>query len=139
MSLWKSWLLEQYCSEKKVFEQLSSLENIPKIDSDIVKQLYYEDNQNAKKVIHEFCSYLTIAINNAITTYAPEIIYLNSQIISDIPEILQITKDMLVSSFNKGINIEISSLGSEASLYGGSAVNIKSFLNIQNLTLINEI
>ncbi|MGO0916407.1 hypothetical protein ACTPEM_25270, partial [Clostridioides difficile] len=26
-----------------------------------------------------------------------------------------------------------------ASLYGGSAVNIKSFLNIQNLTLINEI
>ncbi|EGT5274956.1 MarR family transcriptional regulator, partial [Clostridioides difficile] len=81
----------------------------------------------------------TIAINNAITTYAPEIIYLNSQIISDIPEILQITKDMLVSSFNKGINIEISSLGSEASLYGGSAVNIKSFLNIQNLTLINEI
>lgn len=40
--------LEQYCSEKKVFEQLSSLENIPKIDSDIVKQLYYEDNQNAK-------------------------------------------------------------------------------------------
>ncbi|MGO1041949.1 ROK family transcriptional regulator [Clostridioides difficile] len=131
--------LEQYCSEKKVFEQLSSLENISKIDSNTVKQLYYANNQNAKKVIQEFCSYLSIAINNAIATYAPEIIYLNSQIIRDIPEILQITKDMLVSSFNKGINIEISSLGSEASLYGGSAVNIKSFLNIQNLTLMNEI
>ncbi len=54
MSLWKSWLFRTVLFRKKVFEQLSSLENIPKIDSDIVKQLYYEDNQNAKKLFMSF-------------------------------------------------------------------------------------
>lgn len=37
---------------------------------------------------------------------------------------------MLVSFFNKGINIEILLLGFEVFLYGGFVVNIKSFLNI---------
>lgn len=62
---------------------------------------------------------------------------MNSSVIRRIPDILSIIHNNLESSFNKDIAIENSRLGSKASLFGATALNIRNFLNISHLKIIN--
>ncbi len=129
--------LEQYASENAILKKYQQLTGESLVSPDFLAQKYSENQPEAGTVIAEMTDYLTIGVNNVITNFAPEIVYLNSPIIRRIPEIAENIAIGLTSSFNRHVIIVSSSLGSKASLYGAASVSIKNFLNIKNLKLID--
>ncbi|HEO8419965.1 ROK family protein [Niallia sp. FSL W8-0635] len=129
--------LEQYCSDKVLLEQFKETKQLSDVTPDLLAELYYANDPSVQELIQQHCYNLSKGINNIMTFFAPKLIYMNSSVIRRIPDILPIINDNLQSSFNKDIVIENSNLGSKASLFGATALNIRNFLNISHLKIIN--
>ena len=129
--------LEQYCSDKVLLEQLKDRKQLSDITPDLLAELYYAHDSIVLEIVQQHCYNLSKGINNIMTFFAPKVIFMNSSVIRRIPEILSLISDNLESSFNKDIIIENSSLGSKASLFGATALNIRNFLNISHLKIMN--
>lgn len=129
--------LEQYCSDKVLLEQFKETKQLSDVNPDLLAELYYANDPSVQELIQQHCYNLSKGINNIMTFFAPKLIYMNSSVIRRIPDILPIINDNLQSSFNKDIVIENSNLGSKASLFGATALNIRNFLNISHLKIIN--
>ncbi|CAM5704413.1 ROK family protein [Niallia circulans] len=129
--------LEQYCSDKVLLEQFKELKQLSNVTPDLLAEHYYDNDSAIQELIQQHCYNLSKGLNNIMTFFAPKIIYMNSSVIRRIPDILSIIHNNLESSFNKDIAIENSRLGSKASLFGATALNIRNFLNISHLKIIN--
>ncbi|MFP3720228.1 ROK family protein [Niallia circulans] len=129
--------LEQYCSDKVLLEQFKELKQLSDVTPDLLAEHYYANDSAVQELIQQHCYNLSKGLNNIMTSFAPKIIYMNSSVIRRIPDILSFIRDNLESSFNKDIVIENSRLGSKASLFGATALNIRNFLNISHLKIIN--
>jgi len=123
--------LEQYCSQssllnfyrKKIGNKLLTIDNLI-ID-------YKNGESTAVEIVDEFTRNLSIGMINLMGTYGPEIIYINSKIIKDIPSIIEKIRKHLAQSIYKQIPIEISQVAQKASLYGATAMNIQNFLGVK--------
>lgn len=129
--------LEQYCSDKVLLEQFKELKQLSIVTPDLLAEHYYANDLAIQELIKQHCYNLSKGINNIMTFFAPKIIYMNSSVTRRIPDILTFISNNLESSFNKDIAIENSRLGSKASLFGATALNIRNFLNISHLKIIN--
>ncbi|MEK4908493.1 MarR family transcriptional regulator [Niallia circulans] len=129
--------LEQYCSDKVLLEQFKELKQLSDVTPDLLAEHYYANDLAVQELIQQHCYNLSKGLNNIMTSFAPKIIYMNSSVIRRVPDILSFIRDNLESSFNKDIVIENSRLGSKASLFGATALNIRNFLNISHLKIIN--
>jgi predicted NBD/HSP70 family sugar kinase len=129
--------LEQYCSDKVLLELFKEKKELTDVTPDLLAELYFAKDPLVQEIIQEHCYNLSKGINNIMTFFAPKLIFMNSSVIRRIPEILSLISNNLQSSFNKDIVIENSSLGSKASLFGATALNIRNFLNISHLKIIN--
>jgi predicted NBD/HSP70 family sugar kinase len=130
--------LEQYCSEKVILDSYAKKIGRESISTNDLQIAYDNGDAIAKELIQEVSMYLAIGINNIISFYAPEIIYLNGVIISKIPDIISLIQEQLVGSSNKKIPIYGSNIGCNATLLGASSINIKNFLKIKYLKLANH-
>ncbi|MDY3249857.1 MAG: ROK family protein, partial [Candidatus Choladocola sp.] len=69
--------LEQYASERALFADLSAAKNQPVTVSEFGR-LYHRKDPDAQKLMDNFIKYMSIAINNLLNTFNPDIIVLNS-------------------------------------------------------------
>ena len=60
--------------------------------------------------MNDFARYLSIAINNILTAFNPEIVIINSKFTNQFPEILDDIKNSLHSNVSRGKDIVLSTL-----------------------------
>lgn len=118
--------VEYYCSEDAIMEKINEKETINVID--------YE-NTHVRKILDEFCYYLSIAIYNLIVGFDPDIIYINSKLMKSIPALLKKLKYNMVYLTNNETPIELSCNVESATLLGGCSLITHKVLNMEKMYL----
>lgn len=129
--------LNQYCSTQVIYQEISQLKKMEKVNSDVVKQLYYQKDLQVIQMIQKYAEYLAISVNNLIMIYAPEMVIFNSPLTKKIPVIVEIIKDYLKNRYAKEVKIMNSPIQWNPVIYGALAFSIQQFLNIEQLKLTN--
>lgn len=127
--------LNQYCSTKCIYKELSILLGIKHMNSSILKRKYIENNQIVVDKIKEYCRLLSIAINNIAMLYSPDIIIINSQITKKIPDMLQFIRMNMNETFFSNLQIINSEIEWNPAILGGVAYGTQRFLNIERFKL----
>lgn len=125
--------LEQYASNKVLFDRYAKEKSLSLVNSDVFAEKVAEKEPLALKLADENCHYLAIGINNLITLFDPETIYMNSSVYRKIPNLVIQMEQLLNSRFTKEVRIKNSLLGENATLYGGIARIASQFLHIEKL------
>jgi len=123
--------IEQYASERALLKKLSTMKNKKGITFNEFMTLYEKKDKYALIIMDDFIKYISIALNNILTTFNPEIIIINSKFTNQFPEILENIKGSLHSNVSHGKDILISTLENSSILYGAAYVNIINFLGIK--------
>lgn len=129
--------LEQYASNKVLFETLAHASSQIIGNSDAFVRAYLQKEPLAIELAQENVDFLSIGINNIITLFDPEIIFINSSVYRKLPVLTEKMQQVFNSRFTKEVQIKNSRLGEQAPLYGGIAVVASHFLNIQDLKFPN--
>lgn len=130
--------LEQYASNKVVFDQIAEAKALSFVNAAIASSLYEHQDPQVLEIIEKSAYYLSIGINNIITLYDPEIVIINSSLYRAIPEMLTMVESHLNSHFAKKIAIQGSFLMEKATLSGALAVTSQNFLNVQKLKFLTD-
>lgn len=125
--------LEQYCSPKAVLRNFQQIKSNPKLTFDDLVSAYNHGDKDARNLIMQFAKDFGIGLMNVIGNYDPEIVYINSEIIEGIPEIINLLNRYLSMTIYKDVHLEKSKLGIKASLYGAMVLNLKEFLRVDNI------
>lgn len=123
--------IEQYASERALLKKLSTMKNKKGITFNEFMTLYEKKDKYALIIMDDFIKYISIALNNILTAFNPEIIIINSKFTNQFPEILENIKGSLHSNVSHGKDILISTLENSSILYGAAYVNIINFLGIK--------
>ncbi|MBP2099609.1 ROK family transcriptional regulator [Enterococcus rivorum] len=127
--------LEQYASNKVLYDTFSEAKGLSSVNSKIISEAYHSQDPAAVELINNNCFLLSIGINNIVTLYDPEIVIINSSLYREIPTMIELVKQQIESQFSKDIIIKNSSLKNRATLYGCITINAQHFLNVQKLKL----
>ena len=127
--------LEQYASNRVLFDTFTKLKDLDFVNSDIFAAAYNAGDVDAIRLALENVDYLSIGLNNIIVAEDPELLIVNSSVYRKIPDLLPRIRRKMVSRFTQSITIQTSLLGDHAPLYGGIAQATSHFLKIQNLRL----
>lgn len=125
--------LEQYCSPKAVLRNFQQIKSNPKLSFDDLVAAYNQEDKEALNLIMQFAKDFGIGMMNVIGNYDPEIVYINSEIIEGIPEIINLLNRYLSMTIYKDVRLKKSNLGIKASLYGAMVLNLKEFLHVDNI------
>ena len=110
--------LEQYASERALFAELSELKHMP-IHADIFEDLYRRGDPDARRLVENFITYMSIGINNLLNTFNPDIIILNSVLHRCRPTICKDITDALHNTMKQYCHLIPSTLQDSATLLGG--------------------
>lgn len=127
--------LEQYASNKVLYDTFSEAKSLSSVNSKVIGTAYHAQDPVAVELINNNCFLLSIGINNIVTLYDPEVVIINSSLYREIPTMIELVKQQIESHFSKDIIIKNSSLENKATLYGCIAINAQRFLNVQKLKL----
>ncbi|HHW69938.1 MAG TPA: ROK family transcriptional regulator, partial [Clostridiales bacterium] len=81
--------IEQYASERALLKKLSTMKNKKGITFNEFMTLYEKKDKYALIIMDDFIKYISIALNNILTAFNPEIIIINSKFTNQFPEILE--------------------------------------------------
>lgn len=127
--------LERYASQHAIYQKLS-LDNMN--SNELVKR-FTTDESKVLEVLKENALFISIAINNFIMIYDPEVIIINSSVYNKFPFMFDEINQNLNNRFSQNIKVCNSSLNKKATLLGGITKNIQAFLSIENLKLEQNI
>lgn len=124
---------EQYCSTTALVRRFQELkEDNHATFEDLVLSYHNKDSATLNLVL-KYTKDLGIGLMNIIGTYDPEVIYINSEVVEEIPEILSLLRHYLSLTIYKNVPLEQSFLGKKASLYGATVMNLKAFFQVNAL------
>ncbi|NEF85393.1 ROK family protein [Ligilactobacillus murinus] len=127
--------LKQYCTTQVIYSEINQAKNLAKVNSDIIAELYYQNDETVQKMLGDYAKYLAIGVNNTIMLYAPELVILNSALTKKIPEFVTMIQNNLKNQFAKEVNVINSPISWNPAIYGAIAFSIQRFLNIEQLKL----
>lgn len=110
--------LEQYASERALFAELSELKHMP-IHADIFEDLYRRGDPDARRLVENFITYMSIGINNLLNAFNPDIIILNSVLHRCRPTICEDITNSLHNTMKQYCHLIPSTLQDSATLLGG--------------------
>ena len=100
--------------------------------SDLIEGYYLNDIETVN-LLKEFAANLGIGLSNIMGTFCPQVLFINSEILFEIPELFNTIKLQVEKTVSKNIPMRLSALGENASLYGGSILAIQNFLQVDSL------
>lgn len=124
---------EQYCSEQALLHNYQEAQQNPSLTIEDLITNYKKNDPTTTEIVDTFAKNLSIGLYNLIGTFSPEVIYINSKIVYEIPDIIDNINHQLSYTIHKDFPILISSINGEASLMGATILNIQNFLEIQAL------
>lgn len=125
--------LEQYASNKVLFDTYSHYTKKELVNSDIFAKAIRSGEKSALELAQQNVEFLSIGLNNVITFFDPEEVYINSSVYRKIPQLTKDLQQKLTSQFTQNTKIKNSRLGEQAPLFGGNVLIAKNFLNIEDL------
>ena len=125
--------LEQYASNKVLFDTYRKYTETDIVNSDTFAKAYHAGDKSAIELAQQNVEFLSIGLNNVITFSDPEEVFINSSVYRKIPTLLHALQQKLTSQFTKKTRIKNSQLGDQAPLFGGNVLVAKHFLNISDL------
>lgn len=132
------------CGNNGCIENYISTSAIRTRISDVVgKDLTYKEmsdyansnNPKIESILDEVSLFTAIGLNNIISNYNPEIIYINSPLVKILPDYVERIKSCLVNQVTKNTVILPSRLGGKAILYGGYSTTVSTVLNLNFIKL----
>ncbi|MFL2076279.1 ROK family protein [Marinilactibacillus psychrotolerans] len=128
-----SGCFEQYCSHKALMKNYRTIKSDKSLEvSDLIEGYYLNDIETVN-LLKEFAANLGIGLSNIMGTFCPQVLFINSEILFEIPELFNTIKLQVEKTVSKNIPMRLSALGENASLYGGSILAIQNFLQVDSL------
>lgn len=127
--------LERYASSKALFRNIKDRMQVACIDIDEIIELWEQANPIITEEVLKVIDYLSIGINNLISSYDPDEVIINGVLFNKIPALMQQLKEKLNSRITKETKLSASKLTEMAPIYGGIAVVGSRYLNIEDLKL----
>lgn len=125
---------ELYASEMSLFTSLLQ-KDYPGVTYEQLQQLIDDSDPFVCEEMEKFIEHLSIGLNNVINLYNPETVVLNSEVLKIHPNAVSQIRHHLHSSVSQYRELEVSSLGREASVLGACALGAQKFLNIPEISL----
>lgn len=130
--------MEQYASEKAILEEYRSLTNHSTASLEDLAKGYMKENQTEMDVVHQAATCIAIGMNNLIAHFDPEIILLNSNFFRELPFLLDLIREKMVSTFSRNALLAVSEIGEQATLLGGTVVNLQNFFHLPFLSFLKN-
>ncbi|MGX7198553.1 ROK family transcriptional regulator [Enterococcus nangangensis] len=127
--------LEQYASNKVLFERYATERKLAFANSHILTEALKHHDEVAEKLVMENMSLMAICVNNVAIMFNPEAIFINSSVYRKNSRLVEELHDKLNSFLLKDIELRTGTFHDLATLYGGVANLAMNFLNIQELHL----
>ena len=98
------------------------------IHADIFEELYRRGNPDARRLVDNFITYMSVGINNLLNTFNPDIIILNSVLHRCRPTICEDITNALHNTMKQYCHLIPSTLQDSAALLGGVYLIQRQFL-----------
>lgn len=127
--------LERYASAKALYRSIKERMNIDFIEVDELIRLWKAGDPIITEEVLKVIDYLSVGINNLISSYDPDEVIINSALFNHDPCLINELNKRLNSRITKETKLSVSKLTDKAILFGGIAVVASRYLNIENLKL----
>lgn len=121
--------LEQYASERAILNDYAKALNLKSVSIDKLIEDYNNGDEIASSMVERFVRYISVAINNLINTFNPEVVIINSGFTIYIPDLIERIEAELGNRMNL-CKIMSYSLQDASILLGGVCSCINSFLGV---------
>lgn len=129
--------LERYASSNVLRKNISAKKEINSITTDEIIKLWNQNDRVTTSEVLTNIEYLSIGINNLISSFDPDEIIINSTLFNKKPELLNYLTGNLQGSLTNETTLSVSKLTNKATIFGGIAVVTSAYLNIENLKFIH--
>ena len=120
---------EQYCSIPALLEEFNNKSSLKIKTVKELCNLYTSNNKEAVDIISNNIELMAIGITNIFNLFAPDNIFIHSELIDYIPEYLNLVNDKINSVFSKDVTLLPNKLDGKSNLFGGITRCIYDFLN----------
>lgn len=120
--------IEKYASEKSILKLYSKKNNTSDLSFEVFQNAYLLNEKLAVDTMDIFIKFISIAINNLITTFNPKIIIINSRFTNEISGVTNKIRNNLGYKMNNDTVLKSSRLKEDSILLGGFFINRKNFL-----------
>lgn len=124
---------EQYASERALLLQFAKLKKIPKATLKMLIEAYTHEEEEAVMLIEQFIKYMAIGINNILNIFNPEVIVINSALVTLLPNLLDQIKPLLKNRMRGFCHLLPSKLQDTSILFGGLCLCTQNFLGLKYL------
>lgn len=124
--------IEEFCSEDAVVTKIAEATDMDELTRAEIKGLYDKNEPQVNKIMDDFCFYTASIIHNLIVSLDPKIVVINSNLISDIPQLLQSIKSNILYLTDEKTEIILSKNSKYSTLLGGISVIISDALGINS-------
>ena len=131
--------LERYASTKALMNSIKNRTGVQDLDIETIVGLWEDKNEVIVDEITMAVDYLSVGINNLITSFDPDEIIINSMLFNKIPLLINLLSSKLKSRITKETKLSVSKLTDKATLYGGIAVVTSDYLCIENLKFLDNV
>ncbi|KRM11956.1 ROK family protein [Lapidilactobacillus concavus DSM 17758] len=122
--------IESYCSEDSILKKIKEQTDLSELTRDDIQQLYYDGNEIVGDILDEFCYYTAHIVYNTIVTLDPAKVVINSNLIADIPELMDIIRSDIPYLTKDKTPIELLANSRYATLLGGVSLIISHVINV---------
>ena len=120
---------EQYCSIPALLDDFNNKSSLKVKTVEELCKLYNSNNKEAIEVISNNIELMAIGITNIFNYFAPDNIFIHSELINYIPEYLNLINDKINSTFSKDVTLIPNKLDSKSNLFGGITRCVYDFFN----------
>lgn len=125
---------EQYASERALLLAFAKQKGLPKASLKMLIDAYLIGDKDALIVMKQFIKYMAIGINNVLNIFNPEVIVINSALVTLLPEILDQITPLLKNRMRNFCHLLPSELQDTSILFGGLCICTQKFLGVKYLT-----
>ncbi|MFD1465913.1 ROK family protein [Lapidilactobacillus mulanensis] len=122
--------IEEYCSEDSILKKIKEQTGLSELTRDDIQTLYYDGNEIVGDILDEFCYYMASIIYNTVVTLDPAKVVINSNLIADIPELLDIIRTDIPFLTEDKTQVELLANSRYATLLGGVSLIISQVIDV---------
>ena len=124
---------EQYASERALVLQFAKRKNLAKATIQMLIVAYIYQDDDAILLVEQFVKYMAVGINNILNVFNPEVIVINSALVTKLPCIIDKITPLLKNRMRHFCHLLPSGLQNTSILFGGLCVCTQKFLGLKSL------
>ncbi|MDT9604982.1 ROK family protein [Lactobacillus johnsonii] len=120
----------KYCSQDAILKEVYKDKGLSNLSLQQLSKLYVQGNPRVVASIKQFIEGLSLVLNNLIASYAPQIVFLDSTLIENLPLLLIQLRNNLPILQNTGTKLEISRQSTFAPLLGSYSFLMRQIFHL---------